>query len=292
MSEYVIISDSTTDLPLDIVEKYNLEILPLKVTIDNKTYANFPNQSEITNADFYKFIRDGKTSITTQVNVGEFEELFEKHLKNGTDILYLGFSSNLSGTYQASTIARNALQIKYPDRKIICVDSLCASLGEGLLLYYAAQKKAGGANIYEVASFLEDTKLSLCHYFTVDDLFYLKRGGRVSGATAAIGTVLGIKPLMHVDNEGSLVAYGKIRGRKQSLTALVKKIEDNIVDPKTQSIFISHGDCLEEAEYVAKQIKQAVKPKEIIINHVGPVVGAHSGPGTMAVFFIAKDRSI
>lgn len=292
MNEFVIVSDSTTDLPLNLVKKYDLNILPLKVTIGDKTYANLPDQSEITNAEFYRLIRSGKTSVTTQVNVGEFEETFEKHLKNGKDVLYIGFSSNLSGTFQAACIAKDGLDDKYPYKKIVCVDSLCASLGEGLFVYLAAQKRASGMDIDEVAEYLESIKLTLCHYFTVDDLFHLKRGGRVSGASAAIGTVLGIKPLMHVNDEGKLIAYDKIRGRKQSLNAMVKKIEEKIVDPKNQAIFISHGDCLEDAEFVAKQVKQIIKPKEIVINHIGPVIGAHSGPGTIAVFFLSTDRSV
>lgn len=214
----------------------------------------------------------------------------EEILKEGKDILNLAFSSGLSSTYSASAVAAQELSAEYPERKIYTVDTLCASLGQGMLVYLAARKKQEGASIEEVRDFVEDTKLKQCHWFTVDDLMHLKRGGRVSGATALVGTMLKIKPVMHVDDEGRLINMEKARGRKASLNALVEKMAESALNPSEQEIFISHGDCLDDAEYVAERVKERLGVKAVYINHVGPVIGAHSGPGTIALFFLGNRR--
>lgn len=235
-------------------------------------------------------LRDGEMATTAAVNVGEFTALLEPMLQAGKDVLILAFSSGLSATYQSSAIAVEELAAKYPERKIYTVDTLCASLGQGLLVWYAVQEKNKGGSIEAVRDWAEAHKLNLCHWFTVDDLHFLKRGGRVSAATAVVGSMLQIKPVLHVDNEGHLINMGKARGRHASLTALVDHMEQTAIDPGAQTVFISHGDCLEEAERVADDVRKRFGVKEIIINNVGPVIGAHSGPGTMALFFMGRER--
>ena len=290
MNNYILISDSSTDLTPELMKESNVEILPLTFIIDGKPYSNYLDEREMPIKEFYSLLRNGKIVTTGQVNVKNFLDVFENYLKNGLDILYIAFSSGLSGTYNSATIAAAELSQKYPERKIIVVDSLSASMGEGLLVYLAAQKAKRGAGIDEVAKWVEENKLNLCHWFTVDDLMFLKRGGRVSSAAALMGTALGIKPVMHVDNEGHLIPISKVRGRRKSLDALVSKMEESAINPKEQVVFISHGDCIEDAEYLAKQIKSKLKVKDIKINTIGPVIGAHSGPGTMALFFLGSER--
>ena len=219
-----------------------------------------------------------------------FRPLFEKILKDGKDILYIGFSSALSGTMQSVKNTLTDLAESYPERKCISIDSLAASMGEGLIVTYAAIKQQQGETIDEVAAWVEENKLRLCHIFTVDDLKYLRRGGRISGATALIGSVLQIKPLMHVDNEGRLVAYGKVRGRKTSIASMLQRMEETIENPSEQIIYIVHGDCEDEAKAVAKEIKTRFNPKSIVANYVDQVIGAHSGPGTLAIFFLGSER--
>ena len=182
------------------------------------------------------------------------------------------------------------LSEEYPDRKIVTFDSLCASMGEGLLVYHAAKMKEEGKSLDEILSWLSDNKLNLCHWFTVDDLFFLKRGGRISATTAILGSALNIKPVLHVDDNGKLVSVSKARGRKQSLNALVSKMEETAIEPQKQIVFISHGDCIEDAEFVADRIREKFGDIEIVINYIDPVIGAHSGPGTLALFFIGTQR--
>ena len=217
-------------------------------------------------------------------------EAFEHVVAAGNDVLYLGFSSGLSGTYNAGAVAAAELSEKYPDRKIFAVDTLCASLGQGLIVYSAAKMSENGAAIEEVRDFVENNKLNLCHWFTVDDLFFLKRGGRVSAATAVMGTMLSIKPVMHVDNAGKLINVEKARGRKAAIEALLRNMRDSHTDIKDQPVFISHGDCLEDAQYLADRIKEEFGVEVAVIDYVGPVIGAHSGPGTLALFFYGKQR--
>jgi DegV family protein with EDD domain len=211
-------------------------------------------------------------------------------LEEGMDILYIGFSSGLSGTYQAVSLALEELKEKYPERNIYSVDSLSAALGEGLLVRYAADLKEEGKSIEEVYKWVLENRLSLCHWFTVDDLFFLKRGGRVSATSAVLGTALSIKPVMHVDDEGHLIVMEKARGRKKALDALVAHMEETVTNPKDQIVYISHGDCLEDAEYVARIVKEKLQVKEVMVRILDPVIGAHSGPGTVALFFVGSKR--
>lgn len=290
MAEYQIITDSTTDLSAEMIREMDLQVLPLCYVIDGNTYHNIPGGGEMSDHEFYELLRAGKMSTTAQINVEDFVTCFTAVLEQGKDILYLAFSSGLSDTCQSAMIAKKELEEKFPERRIEVFDTLCASMGEGLLVYHAAVRKQAGQSMDEVLDWLKENVLHLCHWFTVDDLNHLKRGGRVSAATALVGTALGIKPVLHVDDEGHLINVSKTRGRRQSLDALVKRMEESVIDPEEQVVFISHGDCPEDAEYVAKQVKKLLNVKEVRMNYIGPVIGAHSGPGTVALFFLGKNR--
>ena len=290
MSEYVIVTDSSADLTDGMVKELGVEVLPLSFTVKGQTYHNYPDNRDMDPKDFYAMLRSGEMATTAAVNVADYTSALEPLLESGKDVLVLAFSSGLSATYQSSVIAVNELKEKFPERKIFTVDTLCASMGQGLLVYLAAKKQQAGATIEEVRDWTEENKLKLCHWFTVDDLHFLKRGGRISAATAVVGSILHIKPVLHVDDEGHLINMGKARGRGASLTAVVDHMEETVTDPVEQVVFISHGDCLADAEKVAADVKKRFGVKEVVINYVGPVIGAHSGPGTLALFFLGSKR--
>ena len=290
MSEFVILTDSSADLSAALVEQMDVEVLPLSYTMEGKTVHNYPDNREMDPHAFYDLLRAGKMATTSAVNVAQYTEAIEPHLQAGKDVLVLAFSSGLSTTYNSGVIAAQELGEKYPERKIYVVDTLCASLGQGMLVYLAAQERAKGKSIEEVRDWAEANKLSIAHQVTVNDLHTLKRGGRISATTAVVGSMLAIKPMIHVDNEGHLINIGKVRGRAASLKALVDTMAKTVVDPAEQTIFISHGDCLEDAQAVADMIRERFGVKEVIINYVGPVIGAHTGPGVVALFYVAKER--
>ena len=290
MGEYVILTDSSADLSAELVAELGVEVLPLSFTMEDKTYYNWPDNRDIDPGDFYTKLRGGAMATTSAVNVADYTETIEPMLKAGKDVLVLAFSSGLSATCHSAQIAAEELMEQYPDRKVYVVDTLCASLGQGLLVWYAAQQKKQGKSIEEVRDWTEAHKLNLCHWFTVDDLHFLKRGGRISAATAVLGTMLSIKPVMHVDNEGHLIKVGTARGRNASLKALVDHMAETAQNPGEQVVFISHGDCLADAQKVADDVKARFGVKTVVINYVGPVIGAHSGPGTVALFFLGSVR--
>ena len=288
MNPYVIVTDSSCDLPLSVIKEYDLEVVQLAVSIDGGEPT--PND-QLDIKEFYAQLRNKKRATTSAANPDTFNSVFEKYLAAGTDVLYLGFSSGLSGTCNAGFVAARELVEKYPDRKCVVVDTLCASLGQGLLVVLAAKKKAEGATLDEVRAYAEELKPGMTHLFTVDDLFFLKRGGRVSAVTAVAGSALGIKPVLHVDDAGHLIKIGIKKGRKGSLNDLCERMKESAIDPANQLVFISHGDCEEDAKYLADKITTEMGVKEpILISHVGPVIGAHAGPGTVALFFIGKER--
>ena len=288
--EYVIMTDSSCDLSQELADQLGLEVLPLEVMADGKNYRNWLDGREIGFKEFYKLAREGKELKTSAVNTAAFEEKMEKLLEEGKDILYIGFSAGLSTTYNSGEAAARELREKYPDKKIYTVDTLAASLGQGMIIYYAAKKKEAGATIEEVRDFVENEKLHMCHWFTVDDLNYLKRGGRISAATAAVGTMLSIKPVMHMDNEGHLVAVGKARGRKAALCQLLDTMGELGEGLEGQTTFICHSDCMDDAQYVASQMKERFGVAQVNINWIGPVIGAHTGPGTIGIFFWGRER--
>ena len=290
MASYVIVTDSSADLSAQMAEKAGVQVLPLRFTVGGKTYYTWPDNREMDPQVFYRMLREGEVATTAAVNISQYLDMLEPILQSGTDVLVLSFSSGLSATYDSSRLAVEELREKYPQRKIFAVDTLCASLGQGLLVWHAAQLKDQGKSIEEVRDWAEENKLHLCHQFTVDDLHFLKRGGRISATTAVVGTMLKIKPVLHVDDGGKLVNIGKARGRKASLKALVDRMEETAIDPAGQTVFISHGDCMEDAEYVAGLVKERMGVQDVRINYVGPVIGAHSGPGTLALFYLGSRR--
>lgn len=287
---YRIITDSCANLPAELARRLELTVIPLEYTMDGTVHQISPDVTDADYKDFYAKMRDGKVAKTAMANGETHRGMFEEILRGGEDILYIGFSSALSGTVRSVKATLDALAEKYPERRAVTVDSLAAAMGEGLLVTYAAIMRQRGKSLDEVASWLEDNKLRLCHLFTVDDLKYLRRGGRISGATALIGSMLQIKPLMHVDNEGRLVAFGKVRGRRNSVSSLLKRMEETIVKPSEQVIYVIHGDCEDEARAIVSEIKERFHPRAVVLNYVDMVIGAHSGPGTLAIFFLATKR--
>jgi DegV family protein with EDD domain len=290
MRDYVIFTDSTTDLPASMADELGLRVIPLGFSFGDENYFDYLDRRDMDINKFYERIKNGEQSTTTLINTARFIENFEPVLKEGKDILFIAFSSGLSGTYQSSVVAAEELNGKYKDTKVICVDTKAASMGEGLLVYYAAKKKQEGMSIDELNQWLIDNCLKMCHWFTVDDLNHLKRGGRISGVTATLGTALNIKPVMHVDDEGHLIPVSNVRGRKKSLHALFEHMEETCTNPENQVIFISHSNALEDAEYLGNMIKEKLHVKDVVINFVGPVIGAHTGLGTIALFFFGSVR--
>lgn len=287
MRNFVIFTDSSADLTPEMSKELGIRTFQLDVVLEGEQPA--PND-QVDAKEFYAKLRDKKTATTSALGIERFSVVFEDALREDIDILYLGFSSGLSSTFQSGMIALRELQEKFPDRKLYAVDTLCASMGQGLLVYLACKLKESGADIDAVKTFVEDNRLNLCHWFTVNDLFFLKRGGRVSAATAVAGTLLGIKPVLHVDNEGKLISVSKARGRKASIDAMIDKMKETALSDQNKTIFISHGDCIEDANYLADRVREVFGIQHIEIGYVGPVIGAHSGPGTLALFFLGKER--
>ncbi len=287
---FEIVTDSSCNLTEATIDELGLHILPLTFMVDGTEHRSYLKGQVTDLRQFYTMMRAGKVIKTSLPNVAESEQTLRSILDAGKDVLYLGFSSGLSGTYESTALLCRQLSDAYPDRKLVAVDTLAASGGEGLLVYHAAQLARAGKSLEEVAQWVEDNKLHLAHWFTVDDLMFLFRGGRVSRTSAWAGTMLNIKPVMHVDDEGHLIPLEKVRGRKKSLKALVKHMAASVNRPIQEPIFITHGDCIEDAEYLAGLVRDELGVSDIRINYVDPVIGAHSGPGTMALFFLADKR--
>ena len=288
MSEYIIYTDSACDIAPEILKEWGVKYqnLTFRFVDEEREYQN----DEMTPADFYACMRAGRVAKTAAINVETFKAAFEEVLKEGRDLLYLGFSSGLSNTSNAGQLAANELAELYPERKILVVDTLCASAGQGLLVYLTLQKKNAGATIEEAADYARELIPHLCHWFTVDDLVYLKRGGRVSPAVALIGTMLNIKPVMHVDDEGHLIKVSQARGRKASLKAIVEQYDALALTPDAGTVFICHGDCMDDAQRLAGMVRDKHGVEVKLITYTGTVIGAHSGPGTLALFFLGKHR--
>lgn len=287
MSNYVITVNSTVDLPKKWVEERHVPVIPLKYTIDGKTYEDM---NGLSSKEFFQKLREGKMAVTSQVNPEEAKKALEPFLKEGKDVLHLGFSSALSGTYNSMRIAGEELKEEYPDRKIIIIDTLCACLGEAMLLYYALKLKGEGKTIDEVAEWIEANKLHVCHNVTIDDLDHLQRGGRISKTVAVLGGMVKIKPMIHMDDHGSLQVIGKERGRKRSLNKIVDTAVEQAKGWENDIIMITHGDCIEDAEYVAGLVREKMGIDNILINNIGTVIGSHTGPGVVAVFCMGNKR--
>lgn len=286
---FKIVTDSTADLPAEYLEEHDLGCMCLSYIVEGVSYGQ---DKELPWKDFYAMMRQGKMPSTSQVNPEEAKAYLEECIRTDKEILYLAFSSGLSGTYNSGRLAAEEIMEEHSDCRIIVIDTLAASLGEGLLVHKAVQMRDAGKSLEETAQWVRDNLLHMVHVFTVDDLYHLFRGGRVSKATAFVGTLAGIKPKLHVDNEGHLIVIGKVRGRKKSLTALVDYMEERMGSRRSQNdiVFISHGDAEEDARFVADQVRERFGIEQVMINHIGPTIGTHAGPGTIALFFLGESR--
>ena len=289
MRDYAIVTDSSCDFSPQLVKELDLTVVPLSVQLGQDRYRNSPDEAPESHV-FYTRLSQGEPAQTSAPNVEEFKDAFRPLLQGGKDILYLGCSSGLSATCQNGAIAAQELQEEFPQAQLITVDTLCASLGQGLIIDLAVQEKRKGKTIEEVAGFVRQTIPHLCHWFTVGDLNQLRRGGRLSAGKAILGNLLHVKPVLHVDDVGHLVPVDSVKGRKKSIEALVKKMEESVVDPQTQRVYISHGDCLADAQTLAALVKERLKVVSVTIGDVGPVIGAHSGLGTLALFVLGPQR--
>ena len=291
MRDFVIITETTADLPASYIKENGLVIAPLYYQIDETVYGE---EKHLESKDFFDAMRNGAAPTTSASNPDTLRKKYIELIESGKDILHLAFSSGLSCSYNNASFVAEDLKEEYPDAKITVIDTLCASLGQGLIVNSAVQLKQQGKSIEEIAGWIEAKKLNLCHQFTVDELIYLYRGGRLKKSSAILGTIINIKPVLHVDNEGHLVPLTKVRGRKKSLNALV----DNMIaaldgydfDIENEWVYISHGDCQEDAEYVKKQIEERIGAKNFLINYLSPTIGSHAGPGTVALFHYGKTR--
>lgn len=290
MKDYVIITDSTTDLPASFIEENNLVVIPLEYLMDGKEYLNYPDHHEMDVKTFYDNMRNGIMSKTNQINSTRFYDTYKEYIEKGFDILSIIFSSALSGTYNSALIAQRQIVEEYPDSQVFVIDSKAACLGEGLLVYYAIQAKKNGMTIFDNADYCEKLSPNISHWFTVDDIDTLRRGGRLSLGKSIVAKTLKIKPVLYVSPEGKLIPRMNKIGRKNALKTLVDKLVDMHVKEKNEIIFISHGDCLEEANYVKKMIEERTGITNFLIGDIGPVIGSHSGPGTLAVFFVSNGR--
>ena len=287
---FQLLTDMNCDLPPQFAKSHHVQMMRMGYSVDGVEYLTEEHPENLDIKEFYQKMREGASTKTVALEPELLRETLRGFAQQGTDVLYIAFSSGLSSTFQnAERIAAEVAE-EFPARKLLVVDSLCASLGQGLLVYYAAGLRDEGRSIEEVAQWVRDNRLKICHYFTVDDLHFLHRGGRVSKTTAVVGSMLGIKPVLHVDDEGHLIAIGKVRGRKQSLTALVDRMAAKIGKNENKIVFISHGDCEEDADFIAEQVRRRFGIKSFIINEIGPSIGSHSGPGTAALFFVGDDR--
>lgn len=287
---YEIVTDSSANLTDEQIEKFNLSIVSLSYFADGNEHKAYVKGVKTDNAVFYNLARQRQPITTSLPSYNDCMATFTPILEAGKDILYIGFSSGLSGTFQMLNNCLAEIIENYPQRKFLCVDGLCAAMGQGLLLHYALKLYNEGKTMEEIYDWLEQNKLKICHWFTVDDLFFLKRGGRISGSAAIAGTMLSVKPIMHVDDDGKLVLVSKVNGRKKSLNTLVDNMERTMDPQKGQTVFISHGDCIEDAEYVAEQIRNRFGMDDITINYLDPVIAVHAGPGTVALFFMGNPR--
>ncbi len=288
MRDYVIVSDATLDLPYSVITEYNIRVIPMGVDIDDVAYNYHPDEKELSIDFFYSRLRAGANTHTTQITPPIFKEYFKNILEEGLDILYIGFSSGLSNTYYAAQMVVEELSGKYPDRKIYCIDSKCASIGEGLLVLHAAMQKEKGLSIDELRDWVEANKYKSRHWFTVRDLFYLKKGGRVTAIEAVVGTALKIRPVLSTDKDGKLVVVSKIRGTKAELDFFISKMLTEGEDLASQTVIVGHADNAENAMELANQIRSRNIVKDVVIAQIGPIIGTHTGPGMLALVYMGN----
>jgi DegV family protein with EDD domain len=290
MNEYAIITDSTSDLSPSMLERYSIQVLPMEVLLGDRIFLHYPDARNMSFGAFYNQLRGAVEAKTTQINLQAYLETFEDILSTGKDVFYIGFSSGLSGSFGNAVKAAEELRPRYPSQKVAVIDSLSASTGEGFLVYHAALEKEKGKSFDELEQWVLQNRLRVNHWFVVDDLFHLKRGGRVSSTAAVAGSMLGIKPLLKFDDQGKMAVADKIRSRKKSLKELVVRMEQNYQPCEDGSVFVSHGDCMEDAQFVEALIREKFAVSDVLLNYIGPVIGAHSGPNTVALFYFGDTR--
>lgn len=288
MQDYIIMTDATIDLPMEVVEKYDLKVIPMSFQIGETLYKHYPDERQMSSSDFYQHIRDGAMPVTSQINPTECMECMKPYLEKGLDLLYIVFSTGLSGTFQSAMIAANELMEEFPNRKIVVVDSLCASVGEGYLVMNAAIKKSEGMSLEQLEKWVINNRHNVRHWFTVDDLNHLKRGGRVSAVEAALGSALNIKPIISLDNEGRLTVVAKVRGSKKATQYLYDKMVEEGIAIENQTVIVGHSDSLQKAQDMKEAILEKGLAKEVIVANIGPVIGTHVGPGMTAVTFLGN----
>lgn len=284
---YALVSDATLDLPLYLIEQYDIKVVPMAFTLDGEEILHYPDERNMTNEEFYQALKEGKTSSTSQINPMTYVDFMKPILEAGQDILYVCFTSGLSGTYQSALLAKDMLLEDYPERKIEVVDSLCASAGQGYFVYLVAQKKEEGLSLEELTQWTIENRQRIAHWFTVDDLFHLQRGGRLSFAEAMLGSALKIKPIISVDEKGGLYVENKVRGNKRAVEYMLSKMNETMDETQT-TVFVGHGDAEQRAEDLKEKILKNTKAEEVIITKIGPVIGSHTGPGMLAVLFLEK----
>ncbi len=287
---FKIITDSCSNLTGEQINDFDIEVLSLQYHMNDKSYDSYKKGEEPDFSDAYKFLREKGKITTTLIGRDECDRVIIPVLQGGQDVLILAFSSGLSGTYQNIVNACNDYSEAFPNRKIVVIDTLSASMGQGLIVHYASKLQKQGKTLDEIAAWVEENKLKINHIFTLDDLFFLKRGGRLSGTGAVVGSLMGIKPLMHTANDGRLYVTGKARGRKAAVEHLINSLEEKGDNIKDQTVFIVHGDCKEDAKFIAAAVKTKYGVKDVVINCLDPVIASHSGPGTLAIFFMGKER--
>ncbi|MBQ8315125.1 MAG: DegV family protein [Lachnospiraceae bacterium] len=286
---YAIVSGATGDMPQSVIEEYGIHVIPMSVRVGELDYLYHPDEKELSCKDFYTKISAGEESVTSQITPIVFKEIFEAYLKQGKDILYIAFSSGLSGTYNSACLIAEDLREQYPERRIECIDSLCASIGEGYLVYLAGKLRKEGKSFDEVTTFVKENRTNVCHWFSVDDLLHLKRGGRLSGFEAAVGTALKIKPVLSVDREGKLTVVAKVRGTKKGMEYLKERLINDGIDTANQTVMIGHADVPEIAEQLKEQLLDEGLVKDVIISNVGPIIGSHVGSGMFALVFLGEN---
>lgn len=289
MSDFCIVSDVTLDLTQEVIDEIGVRIIPMDFHLGDTPYTHYPDERELSCEEFYRRLKGGENSVTSQINPVTYENFFEPILANGTDIIYIAFSSGLSGTYNTGRMMASQILEKYPERRIVVIDSLCASIGEGLLVYLAAMQKKAGKSMDEVVDFVEEYKTKCCHWFLVEDLHHLKRGGRLSSLEAVVGTALRICPILSVDQEGKLLVAAKVRGNKKAIDYLINRLIEDGIDTTNQTVIIGHAGCRDYAEAIAKQLTEKNLVKDYIITNIGPVIGSHTGAGMCALVFVGEN---
>ena len=286
---YVIVSGATGDMPQSVIEEYGLHVIPMNVRVNERDYLYHPDEKELSCKDFYTKLSAGEESVTSQITPIVFKEVFESYLKEGKDVLYIAFSSGLSGTYNSACLIADELSEQYPERRLVCIDSLCASIGEGFLVYLAGKLRKEDKSFDEVVEFVTNNRTRVCHWFTVDDLIHLKRGGRLNSLEAVVGTALKIKPVLSVDREGKLTVVAKVRGIKKGMDYLKERLVNDGTDTGNQTVMVGHADAPEIAEQLKEQLLSEGLVKDVIVSNVGPVIGTHVGSGMFALVFLGEN---